>query len=354
MKMKWFAVAIGVLAVLGFGIFIKQFSAPKILHFSGPAQGSSFNISYWTTQAVDQQLLQQQVQQELARIDQVMSNYRSDSVIEQFNLQQSSLAQPVGTELTNLIETARTITRDSTGCYDLTVKPLFELWGFRAEQFNQPTADQLAQTQLLVGMDKISSTADGQLAKANPAMRVDVSSIAQGYTVKQLAALLEAAGITDYLVEVGGELQVRGKKPGQLPWKVAIEKPLPGNQQLQKIITVLQDEPLSVMTSGTYRHYFDANGQRFSHVLDARAGVPVRHQTVSTTVLIEDATLGDGWSTAFLCLGSQQGLAVANQLGMKVMFIDQHGDELTELYSEALQQSAGVQLVSLPTQSETH
>ena len=100
---------------------------------------------------------------------------------------------------------------------------------------------------------------------------------------------------------------VRGKKVEQKPWKVAIERPLPGEQTLYKIITVNQDEPLAVMTSGTYRHYFDANGQRYSHVLDARIGAPVRHQTVPTTVFIDDATYADAWSTAFLCLGSSDG-----------------------------------------------
>lgn len=352
MQTKWVAVSIGALIVVAAGL-TNWLSAPKVRHFSGPAQGSTYNISYWTTQDVEQSQLQQLVQQELDRIDLVMSNYRPDSVIEQFNQQQTSEPQEVGTELTALIETARDITQASAGCYDLTVKPMFDLWGFKADKFNQPTAAQLEQTQQFVGMDKITSTADGKLSKANPAMRVDVSSIAQGYTVKQLAMLLEQQGVTDYLVEVGGELQVRGKKPGQQAWKVAVEKPLPDNQQLQKIITVLQDEPLSVMTSGTYRHYFDAAGQRFSHVLDARIGAPVRHQTVSTTVLIEDATLGDGWSTAFLCLGSQQGLAVANQLGLKVMFIDQQGEQLTELLSDALQNTTAVKMESLQTQGAT-
>jgi thiamine biosynthesis lipoprotein len=175
-------------------------------------------------------------------------------------------------------------------------------------------------------------------------MRVDVSSIAQGYTVRKLAALLEQAGVTNYLVEVGGELQVRGKKPAGQPWKVAIEKPLPGEQHLQKIITVNQDEPLAIMTSGTYRHYFDADGQRFSHVLDARAGAPVRHNTVSTTVLIDNATFGDAWSTAFLCLGSEAGLKVADELGLKVLFIDQQGDALVEKSSQALAKSKDVSL----------
>ena len=310
-------------------------------HFTGPAQGSTYNISYWTDADVSAADLQQQVTAELERIDRVMSNYRPDSVIEQFNSNQSNEPQQVGAELVALVEDARQVTQASQGCYDLTVKPLFELWGFKADKFNQPTAEQVAATMQLVGMDKISTSTD-TMAKANPAARVDVSSIAQGYTVRQLALILEKAGVHNYLVEVGGELQVRGKKPAGQPWKIAIEKPLPGDQRLQKIIEVLQDAPLAIMTSGTYRHYFDADGQRFSHVLDARQGAPVRHQTVSTTVLIENATFGDAWSTAFLCLGSEDGLKVADALGLKVLFIDQEGEQLLEKSSQALSESKAV------------
>jgi thiamine biosynthesis lipoprotein len=319
--------------------------ADPIQRFSGPAQGSTYNISYWSEQEISARELQQQIVAELDRIDLVMSNYRPDSVIEQFNTTQQTAAQQVGPELVALVEDARTVTVASQGCYDLTVKPLFELWGFKADQFNQPTAEQITQTMQLVGMDKISTSAEGGMSKAVAQMRVDVSSIAQGYTVRQLAAIMEKAGVTDYLVEVGGELQVRGKKPAGQPWKVAIEKPLPGDQRLQKIIEVQQDEPLAIMTSGTYRHYFDANGQRFSHVLDARAGAPVRHNTVSTTVLVDNATFGDAWSTAMLCLGTADGLKVADQLGLKVLFIDQEGDSLVETSSQALRQSQSVRLL---------
>lgn len=317
--------------------------ADPIQHFSGPAQGAFYNISYWTDAKVEAVQLQKQVTEELNRIDLAMSNYRPDSVIEQFNSNKVSTAQQVGTELVQLVEHARQVTEASAGCYDLTVKPLFDLWGFKADQFNQPTPEQILQTMQLVGMDKISTDA-ATMRKSNPDSRVDVSSIAQGYTVRQLAAILEQAGVTNYLVEVGGEMQVRGKKPAGKPWRVAIEKPLPGEQRLQKIIEVLQDEPLAIMTSGTYRHYFDANGQRFSHVLDARAGAPVRHHTVSTTVLIDNATFADAWSTAFLCLGSDAGLKIANDLGIKVLFIDQQGDTLQEKFSQPLIQSKAVAL----------
>ncbi len=316
--------------------------ADPIQRFSGPAQESTYNISYWSEQAVSATQLQQQVVAELDRIDLVMSNYRPDSVIEQFNLSSTTSAQQVGAELVALVEDARTVTKASRGCYDLTVKPLFELWGFKADKFNQPTEQQIADTLQLVGMDKVSTSTHGEMSKSVSNLRVDVSSIAQGYTVRKLATILEQAGVTNYLVEVGGELQVRGKKPAGQPWKVAIEKPLPGDQRLHKIIEVVQDQPLAIMTSGTYRHYFDANGQRFSHVLDARAGAPVRHHTVSTTVLIDNATFGDAWSTAFLCLGSEAGLKVADELGLKVLFIDQQGDQLVETSSQALLQDKSV------------
>lgn len=316
----------------------------QIQKISGPAQGSTFHISYWSTQSVNHQQLEQKIQQELDRIDLVMSNYRPDSTIEKFNQQQVTDAQTVGAELVDLVEVARKVYTESSGCYDLTVKPLFDLWGFKADKFNQPTAEQLQQTMAFIGMNKVLTASPTQLQKLNPNSRVDVSSIAQGYTVDKLSDVLRQAGISNFLVEVGGEMVVQGHKPEQKPWRVAIDKPLPGEQSLQKIIAITQDEPMSVMTSGTYRHYFDANGQRYSHVLDARAGAPVKHQTVSTTVLMDNGTEADAWSTAFLCLGSAEGMAVANKLGIKVLFIDQEGEQLIEKSSEALSAATSIQM----------
>lgn len=316
----------------------------QLQKISGPAQGSTFHISYWSEKEVDHQQIEQKVQLELDRIDQVMSNYRPDSTIEKFNQQKVTDVQTVGAELVNLIEEARKVSLESSGCYDLTVKPLFDLWGFKADKFNQPTAEQLQQTMQLIGMDNVIRASATQLQKQNPNTRVDVSSIAQGYTVDQLADVLRETGIENFLVEVGGEMVVQGHKPEQKPWRVAIDKPLPGEQPLQKIIAITQDAPMSVMTSGTYRHYFDADGQRYSHVLDARVGAPVKHHTVSTTVLMDNGTQADAWSTAFLCLGSAEGLTVANRLGIKVLFIDQNGDQLVEKQSEALKGASTIQM----------
>lgn len=310
-----------------------------IQRISGPAQGSTFTVSFWSEQALDKSSLEAQLKQELDRIDLLMSNYRSDSVIEGFNAQQSQNPVEVGEELVQLVDIARQVSAYSQGCYDLTVKPYFELWGFRGDKLTKPSDEQIYALKQTIGLDKLTSTNNKTLAKQHAGLRVDVSSIAQGYTVGQLAKILDKAGIQNYLVEVGGELISKGKKPEAKAWRVAIEKPLPDSQKLQKIINVQQDEPLSIMTSGTYRHFYDQEGVRYSHVLDARTGTPVTHNTVSTTILIPDPTWGDAWSTAFLCMGSEQGLKVADELKLPVLFIDQQGADFIEKPSQALSEA---------------
>jgi thiamine biosynthesis lipoprotein len=167
-------------------------------------------------------------------------------------------------------------------------------------------------------------------------VKVDVSSIAQGYSVEKISEVLEQFGVGNYLVEIGGELKTNGHKPNGQGWRIAVEKPLPGEQRMQKVITMPIDKVLAVMTSGTYRHYFDFNGQRYSHILDARNGKPVIHDLVAVTVLHDDPTIADAWSTALLCVGQQQGVQLANAEKLQALFIQQQGNSLLETKSDAL------------------
>jgi thiamine biosynthesis lipoprotein len=302
--------------------------------FGGNAQGTTYHVSFWTRQdPVDTQTLKTAVDAELSRLDQQLSNYRNDSVIEQFNANQTSEPQAVGEEVVNLVEQARLVSQASNGCYDLTIKPLFDLWGFKADKLSIPDNATLQAALKQVGFAQVEAVDATHLRKKNPALRVDLSSIAQGYSVKRLASLLEQQGIADYLVEIGGELQTRGQKPDAAAWRVALEKPLSGERTMQKVLTINRTEPLAVMTSGTYRHYFDANGKRYSHILDATTGTPVDHTTVSITVFHTDPTQADAWSTALLCLGQTAGMAVANKAGIAALFIEQHGDAFIEYKS---------------------
>jgi len=138
------------------------------------------------------------------------------------------------------------------------------------------------------------------------------------------------------LVEIGGELKTNGYKPGLQPWRIAVERPLPEERTMHKVVTMPKDAPMAVMTSGTYRHYFDDHGQRYSHILDARNGRPVAHDLVSVTVLLSDPSIADAWSTALLCLGPKDGMAAANIAKIPSLFIELQGSELIESRSDAL------------------
>lgn len=314
---------------------------PEIVKLSGQAQGTTWNVSFWNTANVEPEKIQQALVAELARIDLLLSNYREDSHISKVNQNATLEAIEIDPELAYLIETARKVNIASMGCYDLTIKPLFTLWGFTGNAFNLPSSVQIGEAMYSIGMDKIQIH-ENHLLKKIATTNIDVSSIGQGYSVAKMAAILEKNKIDNYLAEIGGELQTRGQKPDQQPWRVAIERPLPNAKGFQKVVTMNTTDPVAIMTSGTYRHYFDQDGQRYSHILDARTGSPVTHSTVSVTVIDADPTLADAWSTALLCLGSEVGLSIANEQKLAVLFIDQTELSMNESSSDAFKTLKGI------------
>lgn len=307
----------------------------QVQTLSGFAQGTTWHVTVWQQGGVNTDDLKVKIDTEFERLDKALSNYRSDSTIKHFNQADTTKPQPVGEEIVTLVQTARTVSKASQGCYDLTIKPLFDLWGFAGDTLTPPASDVLAEAQEHIGFDKLITASSTQLQKADLKLRVDLSSTAQGYSVGRIASVVEAAGIDNYLVEIGGELQTRGQKPDGSPWRIGVERPLSGGRSVQKALTIHQDAPVSVMTSGTYRHYFDKQGQRYSHVLDARTGHPITHRTVSVTVIHDDPTLADAWSTALLCLGREAGMPIAAQHGIKALFISEHNNQFEEATTQA-------------------
>lgn len=317
---------------------------PELTKLEGFAQGTTYHLTFVLADSSEKKQIEAEILSELQRIDKSISNYRKDSSIELFNAQQDTEAHEVNEEIIKLIEQARLVSKASAGCYDLTVKPLFELWGFKKDSFNLPDNQSLQENLALVGMEKLVTLDATHLQKTVPNLRVDLSSIGQGYSVGRLVEILERHGLTDYIVEIGGELKARGKKTDGSPWRIAMEKPLPNERKLEKIAAFNSGEPMSLMTSGTYRHYFDNNGKRYSHILDARTGKPVEHNTVSVAVLMNDPTMADAWSTALLCLGSKEGTRVANEQGIAALYIDQQDDQFVEKSTQPMEHLASVKL----------
>ncbi|WP_415878181.1 FAD:protein FMN transferase [Methylomonas sp. TEB] len=337
LRKGWNAVLLGLLLIQGCAEPL-----PPLHTFSGFAQGTTYHISYWAPQALDEAQITAAVEKVFLDLDKTLSNYRPDSLIEQFNANASTNAQPVGEEIVALVKIAQNVSALSQGCYDLTIKPLFELWGFMGDDLTIPDDATLQAALANVGMDKLQLVDDSHISKKLPNLRVDVSSIAQGYSVEKISNALQAMGIQNYLVEIGGELKALGSKPDGKAWRIAVEKPLPGEQKMHKVVTLPKDSPMSVMTSGTYRHYFDVKGKRYSHILDARNGAPVTHDLVAVSVFNESPTIADAWSTALLCLGQEEGMKLADAEKLQVMFIQQQGTEFLESKTRALTMSTQV------------
>lgn len=320
-------------------LLLSACSAPPeqaIEKLEGFAQGTTYHISYWSTTPVDGKVVEGEINKAFEAIDKTLSNYRPDSVIEMFNAKASTESQEVGPEIVALVRVSQGVYQLSQGCFDLTIKPLFDMWGFKGDALTIPEQAAIDQALTQVGMDKLEVVDDTHLMKKLANVRVDVSAVAQGYSVGKIGEVMEQQGIQNYLVEIGGELKTHGHKPDGTAWRIAVEKPLPGERSMHKIITMPKDDAMSVMTSGTYRHYYDVNGERYSHILDARKGKPVSHDLVAVTVLHENPTIADAWSTALLCLGQQDGMALANAQQINALFIRQQGSELLETRSEAL------------------
>jgi thiamine biosynthesis lipoprotein len=334
---RHYGIKIGKILSLSLWLALSIGCTDRPIHkLQGFAQGTSYHISFWSETPLNKEEVKGAVESEFERIDLLLSNYRPDSVIEKFNQANDNESLEVGSEIVSLVRIAAAVNKASQGCYDLTIKPLFDLWKFNTDKPQIPDQAAIRQTLNLIGMDKLEVIDDSHLRKKQSGLKVDVSSIAQGYSVESISRILEQKGIRHYLVEIGGELKTRGHKPDMQPWRIAVEKPLPGEQMLQKVMTMPKESPLAIMTSGTYRHYFDDSGKRYSHILDARTGYPVTHDLVSVTVAHADPIQADAWSTALLCLGRQEGLQAANAHNIPALFIEHKNNQLVESRSDPL------------------
>lgn len=304
---------------------------------AGSIQGTTYHIKLVLAGLpVKPKEIKAEVEAIFRDVDEKLSTWRDDSEIARINRLKTSEWIPVSPEIVHLIAVAAEIGQKTGGCYDLTIKPILDLWGFSRHDNRVPTAAEIERARAHVGMDKLEWDLTGnRLRKLDPEVQIELSSIAQGYTVARVAARLEARGIQNYLAEVGGEMKVKGKKANGQPWRVAIEKPTPLAREVQRILDLQEERGTAVMTAGTYRNFFEEGGKAYSHILDPRTGRPVTHGLLSVTVLHEDPTLADGWDTALLCVGETEGNRIATAEGLKTLFIYREGSELKEWMSPA-------------------
>jgi thiamine biosynthesis lipoprotein len=290
----------------------------------GKTMGTTYNIKV-VGENIDAAKLQQGIDKKLKKLNQEMSTYITDSELSKFNQSKSLVPVSVSIGLARVVKEAIRLGELSNGALDVTVGPLVNVWGFGPEFRPEtvPSDELLAKTKVRVGLDKLVFK-NGMLSKSIPNLYVDLSTIAKGYGVDLVAEFIEETGLHNYLVEIGGEMRLKGfKHTGEL-WHVAIEKPLSTERAVHQII-VPKDN--AVATSGDYRIYFEAAGQRFSHIIDPNTGKPINHQLVSVTVIHPSSMTADGLSTAMMVMGEEKALAFAeaNDLAVYIIAKTDHG-----------------------------
>jgi thiamine biosynthesis lipoprotein len=281
---------------------------------TGDTMGTQFTVTI--AQAMHGDLrdeLQQDIDAALQDVENAMSTYLVHSEISRFNASTSIDWFSVSESTCRAIEIAGRVSRLSEGAFDVTVGPLVNLWGFGPDPVRlEPPPDTAINAALeQVGYRLLHADCGRPaLRKDNADVYVDLSAYAKGFGVDRVAELLDSRGIHRYLVEIGGELRMRGLNADDEPWSVAIETPADSGGGVMRIVR-LTDEAMA--TSGDYRNYFESGGQRFSHSIDPRTGRPTTHDLAAVTVVDDSAALADALATALLVLGPDDGFALATR-----------------------------------------
>jgi thiamine biosynthesis lipoprotein len=291
---------------------------------TGLAQGTTYTLQWWSADRIDRSALALAATAELERIDALLSNYRPDSALERFNASRSRDPQALPAELIALLELADQVHRASAGCFDPTVRPLVRLWGFDGDDPHVPAADAIAAVLPRVGFEKVDIVDREHVRKLREDVEIDMASIGQGYTVGRLSGIAEQFGLKNYLFEIGGELAGRGTRPDGKAWRVGIESPDKGGPL--RALSLPVDRLTAVITSGSYRHFFEDHGHAYGHILDPRTGRSVEHGLVSVTVTGDAAARAAAWGTALLCLGPDDAAATAEREHLSAIMIVHAGE----------------------------
>ncbi len=326
-------------ALIGLVFFIagceQAVQQQPLLQLSGPTMGSSYNLSVVAPAGGLPADAQQQIDRLLADIDQQFSTWRNDSELARFNQQQGIEPVAVSRELVVVAREALRIGNLSNGALDVTVGPLLKLWGFDRHHQPEVLPDEaaIAATRALTGLDKLLVT-EATFAKRVAQLSLDFSALVAGHAADRLATLIEGWGVNHYLLEVTGEMRVKGMHPAGRPWRIAVEKPVAsGGRSVERVIEL---HDIGVATSGDYRNFYEVDGRRYSHTINPQSGKPIDHLMVSVTVLDPSAMTADGWATALMAMGPEPAKQIAEQQQLAVLLILKQDGTFIEWSSSAM------------------
>ncbi len=266
--------------------------------------------------------LKRQIEQVFAITESLMSTYRSASELSLFNASTSTDWQPISTNTARVVETALKVQQQSDGAFNPAAGSLVVYWGFGAKPKPLPEVSMAPPTQVLDSVQNANIEIEsGRLRKSHPHATLDLNAIAKGDAIDGVARVLEQHRISNYLIEIGGEIFASGSGPEGAGWWVGLEDPL------NDILVTIRLDGKAVATSGDYVNYFMHNGKRYSHVIDPRIGKPIEHNLTLVSVVAGNAMQADAWATALLVMGLEQGYRYASEQGIAALFLQRDDND---------------------------
>lgn len=290
--------------------------------FNGEAQGTYYSITYYDDNATNFQI---QIDSILKAFDMSVSLWQPTSVICKVNCNDSTVI--LDSIFIDIFNKSMRICKETDGDFDVTVGQLVNAWGFGFEsrsKLNQHKVDSLLK---YIGYQNVELK-NGSLIKNNSNIKIDFNAIAQGYSVDVIANFFESKGISNYLIDVGGEVIGKGSKPDGSKWMVGIEKPAQNAEDERVLEAKIELFNKALATSGNYRKYYEENGVRYSHTINPKTGYPVQHTLLSASVIAENTWEADAYATAFMVMGldkSKEFLNRNKQLEAYFIYSDETG-----------------------------
>jgi thiamine biosynthesis lipoprotein len=306
---------------------------PNVLltyQFNGDTMGTTWDVKV-VCRAIEmyatrEETIQHAIQSRLNRIENLVSTYKPDSELSRFNRFADTQPFHVSPETFAIFTLSQQMSIYTNGSYDVTVGPLVNAWGFGpVKASHSPSDAEIAALMPLVGFEKLSLDATAStVAKANPGMYCDLSSIGDGYGSDEVARALDSLECKNYRIDVGGEIRTKGTNASGLPWHIGIQQPNVLENAAGEVVLVSGE---SVSTSGDYRKYEEtADGRRITHIIDPATGRPISHRLASATVIGTDCATADGYSTAIMVLGPEKGYQFALENELAAYLLVHSGD----------------------------
>ena len=313
--------------VIGLVVFASCGRQPQKVVLQGLAQGSYYAVTYYDELNRN---FQHEIDSIFHAVDLSVNLWVDSSVISKVNRNEEVVLDQIFIDNFNIAQEAAAL---SDGYFDPTISPIVAAWGFSYKNGDSLTPQLIDSLRLLVDYRKVRIE-NGRVIKENPAMTLDFNAIAQGYTSDLIASFLESRGITNYLVDTGGEIMARGGKPKGQPWIVGIEKPADNwdSEQVVQTRVALRDKGL--VTSGSTRKYVERDGKRYSHCIDPNTGYPVEHQMLSATVLAQNSVWADALASICMVMGMEKSLPLIESMdGVEAYYIFVNGDNELETFA---------------------